>query len=311
MSAKNVIEKNTVENTQEKSKDRSKLYFFVIALVALLATNLYFYVKYRSSGEKLYTISLQKENVQIELDRLEAELDNLFVGDVGESEEMIEMESKARQTIAGIRSTLEHSTISEDELDSAKEELAKVREDVTVLKNDVTELRVKNELLQKENERLNHEIRQSQDEIEGLSTEKEELESQVNIASQLKVSTLHLSGIKLNKKGEKSQSNRSKKVDKLEINFSLADNSISPKGEKEIFMRVVDPKGNLIADPKKVFYVHGEKLQYTQKENINFTNNGEEYTLHWEDPSGFRKGAYTILLYSDNAIMGRSSVVLR
>src|SRR5699024_11539822 len=80
---------------------------------------------------------------------------------------------------------------------------------------------------------------------------------------------------------------------------------------KEIFIRVVDPKGNLIADPKKVFYVHGEKLQYTQKENINFTNNGEEYTLYWEDPNGFRKGAYTILLYSDDAIMGRSSVVLR
>ena len=47
------------------------------------------------------------------------------------------------------------------------------------------------------------------------------------------------------------------------------------------------------------------------EQNINFTNNGEEYQLLWSDNHKFKKGAYTVLLYADNAIMGRSSVVLK
>ena len=58
-------------------RNNSKVYFFIIAIAALLATNIYFYVKYRSSGEKLYTMAIQKQDLQIEIDRIEAELDNL------------------------------------------------------------------------------------------------------------------------------------------------------------------------------------------------------------------------------------------
>ena len=77
-----------------------------------------------------------------------------------------------------------------------------------------------------------------------------------------------------------------------------------------MFVRVIDPAGSLFGDASNIFYVHGEKLQYTFKEDINFTNNGEEYQFLWALDK-FKKGAYTILLYNDNTIMGRASVVLK
>lgn len=299
------------ESNLKVHKDRSKIYFFIIALTALLATNLYFYIKFRSSGEKLYTVTLQKESLEMELDRLEAELDNFYTEELTGSEELAKMESEARQTIANLRETLKDNSISEEDLNSAKQRVSALRDNVTILKTDVIELRVKNELLEKENERLNEQIAKSRDEIKGLTSENEALGDKIDIASYIKVSNLQLAGVHVGRRGNISLETKAKRIDKLQINFSLADNELSSKGAKEVYIRVINPQGSLIAEPNDVFHVHGEKLQYTQKEQISFTNNGEEYTFYWEEPDGFKKGAYTVLLYSNNAIMGRSSVIFR
>lgn len=299
------------ESEMKIHKDRSKIYFFIIALTALLATNLYFYIKFRSSGEKLYTVTLQKENLEMELDRLEAELDNFYADELIESEELTKMESEARQTIESLRQTLKDNNISEEELTSAKQRVAVLRDNVTILKTDVIELRVKNELLQKENERLNEQVAKNRIEIQGLASENEALGDKIDIASYIKVSNLQLAGVQIGRRGNISLETKAKRIDKLQISFSLADNELSSKGIKDVYIRIINPQGSLLAKPNDVFYVHGEKLQFTQKEQINFTNNGEEYTFYWEDPDGFKKGAYTVLLYSNNAIMGRTSVIFR
>lgn len=317
MPTQNILEQEE-EKEEIKSRDKSKLYFFIIALIALLATNLYFFIKYKASDEKLYTTSLQVESVHIELDRLEAELDNLLIREVEENREVIVLEQEVRERISKIRDSLNEGKLSDKDLQIAREDLSKVREEVTVLKEETLGLRMQNELLQRENERLNRQMRQQQAHIQDLSgksdelaMKREELETKVNVASRLKISSLQLTGIRISKKGDVSHSDRAKRIDQLEIGFTLADNEVSLKGNKEVYIRVVDPKGNLIAYPENIFYVQGEKLQYTQKEEISFTNNGEEYHFTWIDPQGFRKGAYTVLLYSDNSIMGRSSVVFR
>lgn len=110
------------------TKDRSKVYFFIIAISALLATNVYFYFKFRSSGEKLYTVTLQKENLQIEIDRIEAELDNFYIDDVADNEEIQQSQLEARAAIAEIRTSLQNNTLTEEELDSARSEVGKLRE---------------------------------------------------------------------------------------------------------------------------------------------------------------------------------------
>lgn len=299
------------EILEKKPKDRSKIYFFIIAFSALLATNLYFYIKYRSSGEKLYTVTLQKENLQIELDRLEAELDNFYTDELFGSEDIQAKELQARHIIAEIRESLEDNEMSEEDLLLAKQQVSGLRDNVTKLKGDVIDLRVKNELLRKENEKLSREIAENQDKILGLQSENNNLENKVSVASHIKVSNIHLSGIEISKRGKVSLEGRAKRIDKMQINFSIVDNPLTDKGEKDVYVRIINPQGNLIADADNIFYVHGEKLQYTMKQEIDFTNNGEEYAFFWTDPNGFKKGAYTILLYSDNSIMGRSSIVLK
>ncbi len=305
--------KENKSEIQVRKKDNSKVYFFIIAIVALLLTNVYFYVKFKSSGEKLYTIALQKENLQIEIDRIEAELDNIQrEGKTSESEDITLSEQKVRQGIANLRSNLDVANLSEDRLADLRLQVKTLKSNVSELKIRIEELNLQNEILQRENEELNHAIYSQTDKVQSLEYNNRVLKEKVGIASSIKVSNMLINGVEIKRRGNKEIETKAKRVDELQIQFSIADNPLATKGNKDIYVRVVDPNGNLIVKNENIFQVNNDELQYTFKETIRFTNNGEEYEFLWNNENqGFRKGAYTVLLYADNAIMGRSSIVLK
>src|SRR5690606_20385057 len=163
---------NSKENKSEiqiRKKDNSKVYFFIIAIVALLLTNVYFYVKFRSSGEKLYTIALQKENLQIEIDRIEAELDNIQrEGETIGSADIVLSEQKVREGIANLRSNLDDANLSEDRLADLKSDVRLLKSNVSELKARMEELILQNEILRRENDQLNNTVNSQTDKVQSL-----------------------------------------------------------------------------------------------------------------------------------------------
>ncbi|OYD45906.1 hypothetical protein CHU00_09260 [Sphingobacterium cellulitidis] len=308
----NKIESQEAQVAPAVKRDNSKIYFFVIAIAALLATNIYFYVKYKSSGEKLYTVTLQKENLQIEIDRIEAELDNIKSEGISSTAALVSAEQSARQKIEELRKGLENNEISGPQIETAKLEVSQLKDQVSKMKDDVTALKIKNQLLAETNSQLDKQVKESEIKTNHLISERNELTDKIAKASSIKVSNVHINGIEEKRNGSLENENKAKRIDRLQIDFTIADNPLASMGKKEIYVRIINPKGNLIANSEDLFLVHGEKLQYTFKESIEFNNNGQEYQFMWSDPNHkFQKGAYTILLYADDAIMGRSSVVLK
>ncbi|GGE26071.1 hypothetical protein [Sphingobacterium cellulitidis] len=308
----NKIDSQEAQVAPVVKRDNSKIYFFVIAIAALLATNIYFYVKYKSSGEKLYTVTLQKENLQIEIDRIEAELDNIKSEGISSTAALVSAEQSARQKIEELRKGLENNEISGPQIETAKLEVSQLKYQVSKMKDDVTALKIKNQLLAETNSQLDKQVKESEIKTNHLISERNELTDKIAKASSIKVSNVHINGIEEKRNGSLENENKAKRIDRLQIDFTIADNPLASMGKKEIYVRIINPKGNLIANSEDLFLVHGEKLQYTFKESIEFNNNGQEYQFMWSDPNHkFQKGAYTILLYADDAIMGRSSVVLK
>ena len=299
--------------SENKKNDKSKIYFFIIAISALVLTNVYFYVKFKYSGEKLYTVTLQKEELQREIDRVEAELDNIKLsGTEFLSPDFLKKEEESRRIIGELRAQLDDINISEKKLQNAKDIIQQLKRQVIVIKDESNDLRLQNELLKQENETLTSKVDQKDSELKMLKESNLDLDQKVMMASSVKVSNIILNGVEKSRKNVYEIEVKAKKVERLQIKFTIADNPLAMVGPKEIFVRVIDPQGTLIANSSNFFNVHdGNKLQYTFKEDINFTNKGEEYEFLWSGEENFKKGAYTVLLYADGAIMGRSSVVLK
>jgi len=296
---------------EEKKKDSSKIYFFIIAIAALLATNIYFYVKFKTNGEKVYALTVEKENLQVQIDRIEAELDKIDVENVQLTPEMTLQKEDSRAEIAILRKRLENQSITAREIDDAQQKINRLKKQVDSYRINVQRLIQENQILSKQNSNLSESVVEKEKQITSLVNSNSELKEKVATASALKVSSISINGLAVKRNGKESVEERAKRVDKLKVNFTIADNALAKTGERDIFVRIIDPQGNLVVQGDNIFFVHGEKLQYTFKHNIMFTNKGEEYIVYWAAENGFSKGAYTVLLYEDNAIMGRSTIVLR
>lgn len=92
----------------------------------------------------------------------------------------------------------------------------------------------------------------------------------------------------------------------------MVNNAVAEKGLHDVYMRIIDPSGNLIvSDNTGTFVADDDEMQYTYKTAVEFANDGKPYTLDWTNPAKFEKGTYTIVLYSDGYTMGRSSMTLK
>ncbi|WP_353185033.1 hypothetical protein [Parapedobacter lycopersici] len=297
--------------TEEGRKDTTKIYFFLVAIAALLATNVYFYIKYKNSGDTVYELTSGKVNMETEIDRIEAELDRLSGERVALSEALQASRDSVRVGITRLREQLAHNDLTQGQLASAQTEINRLKGEVAKYAEEVGNLRNRNTVLRTERDQLREQVSNSADQLATLEEENTDLEAKVRLASALKVSDIQIVGIRERSNGKGSQESRARRIDKLEVNFNIVDNPLAEPGTHEVYMRVIDPNGNLRMRDNGLFEVDGNQIQYSYKTNIEFSNDGKSYRIDWIDPKGFQRGTYTILLYADNTVMGQSSIVLK
>lgn len=293
-------------------RDSTKIYFFIIAIVALLATNVYFYVKYKNSGNQVYELTNEKVNMQAEVDRIEIELERLSADNLTLSGALSTSRDSVRTMISELRKRLDQHNISQNELTEARRQILELRNEVSRYAVEVDVLRKENVTLALAKDSLEKEVASGSVRVEALEEENSNLSSKVKLASAIKVSSLNILGIRERSKGREEPDARAARVDKFRIHFTVADNPIAEKGMREIYIRVIDPNGNLRTPGGNDFFtVDGNTIQYTDKTAIEFSNDGKAYSVDWRDSKPLQKGTYTILLYADNAVMGRSSIILK
>lgn len=293
-----------------QKRDTTKVYFFIIAIIALIATNVYFYIKYQSSEEYSYGLSTEMAYMQDEIDRIEAELNRLTSENSELSKSLQASEDSVRVLIASLREKLNEQNLTRLELNNAQAEIDRLREDVIRYKNDLAVLNEQNEALLAENQNLQREVSSKQDRVQALEQANKGLSDQIRAAAVLKLSNINVMGIRELKGNKESVDDKARRVDRIRVVYTLADNPLIAHGDIVVFMRIIDPNGNLKTLENQTFELSGNPMQYTDKHTIQFTNQGESYTMDWIDPQGFKKGTYTIVLYTENSTMGRGSLVL-
>lgn len=305
----NLAEEEEAED-YKTGRDTTKVYFFIIAIVALLATNIYFYLRYQSSELAIQGINTEKVEMRDEIDRIEAEVNRLSLENTDLSTSLQASRDSLRLLIADLRVRLSQQTITHAELEQTQAELDKLRAEVIKYKDEMSSLKAQNARLLAERQKLENSVAAHQTQVTQLEEENTVLQDQLKSAAALKLSNMRIVGIRERSRNREQVEDKAKRIDKFQVSFSLVDNPLVPIGETDIYMRVIDPSGNLRTSSNLTFALQGNPMQYTEKHRIHFTNQGETYHLEWVDPQGFKKGTYTILLYTENSTMGKNSIVL-
>jgi len=273
---------------------------------------------------KIWLDYKEKVEVRAELTTTEAELD---VTMKRLDEIRVELEDKIAQIekLGGNVEDLQKAKAEvESELRSARKRFGK---DISELKDrvegyeellnlkdtEIEKLKATNKELFTENKTLKTRQNKLGDSINRLAQSKEELAGKVAIASQLKAENVVVASV--TSKGKEHDSPfRSRQLEKLKVEFNIAENKVAPIEGKTIVVRVTDENGQPIFDVARgsgTFQLNGREEFYTSGQEILFDNTKQKLTFMYEKGSAYASGVYNVEIYTDGYLMGRAQFTVR
>ena len=293
-------------------KNSNVIYFLIVVVLALLGTDVYLYLQKNKSDTKIVYQEDEKNRLKVELDSLEAQIEQVNTGKAKMSAELRAKNDSLEARIKVLRVQLDKGKLTKAELSKAQEDVKQLRYFVASYTAQIEELKKQNTTLASERDTLKTNLASTTEKAATLETQNKDLDNKVTIAKALKVGSVNIVAYKVKGSGKEVEVSRANPAKKIKINFLVASNTLADKALHDVYNHKQDPTGNLITDTNSGnFSADGQDLQYTYKTSIDFKNDGSMFTLDWTNPAKFQKGAYTVMLYSDNSTMGQGTFSLK
>ena len=308
------------QNPQTPAKKSNLVYFLIVVVLALLGTNAYLYFQKNKSEERLITQSVDDNKILVStqtrlkssLDSLTTQLDSANSGKHRMSQELQAKDVQLKAKISELRKALANGHLNVAQLNAAKEDIKQLRYFVTKYTADIEELKQQNATLTTERDTLKTNLATVNQKATTLQQQNQDLSTKVKTAAAIKSSSVEITAYKIKRSGKEVDVTRASTAKKIKINFTVTANELAERGFHDIYLRVIDPTGNLVTSPESsTFNINGQDLQYTYKSAIDFKNDSSSYAIDWVNPAEFQKGTYAVVLYADGYQMGKSSFSLR
>jgi Tfp pilus assembly protein PilN len=190
---------------------------------------------------------------------------------------------------------------------SYKSEITTMREIMKSYIVQIDSLNTRNKMLTSENTEIKQQITQVRNTNTELSKVKEELSTKVEVASVIQAK--NIAAVSLNKK--RKETTRIGNLDKLRICFTLRENPLAKAGQKDVYMRVIRPDSLVVtSSPDNLFDYKGNKIIYSATRQVDYMNQDIEVCIFMDNKGDFIIGNYSVELYLDNNIIGRTNFML-
>lgn len=288
-----------------KSGNKAAIIIALLSIIVIIQS-IKIYMDYQRNVEKTVQIATTEENLATTMQRLneiKAELDQKII-DIEKLGGDITDLQKAK---AEVDAQLKRSTArSAKEIQQLKERVEGYTELLKIKDEELEKLKSVNKELFTENRSLKTQKNVLNDSINRLAKNKEELTNKVAIASQLKAENISIMSV--NSKGKERESPfKNRQLEKLKVEFVVADNKVAPVEGKKILIRVIDENGQVIFDVAKgsgTFILNGKEEFYTSSQEILFDNTKQKLSFIYEKGSEYTTGNYTVEIFTDGYKMG-------
>jgi predicted nucleic acid-binding Zn-ribbon protein len=297
---------------QPPTSNRSNIIIGLLFIVVLIqGVKIYFdYTDKKEIIEQKADVEEDLAGTMQRLKEIQAELDQKIVEIEKLGGDVKELQKAKAEVDAQLKRSVSRSTKSIKELKDrveGYEELLKVKDD------EIERLKVTNQSLFTENRQLKTQKNELNDSITRLATTKEELAGKVAVASLLKAENVVVKSV--NSKGRERESPfRARQLEKLMVEFNLAENNVAPIEGKKIMIRVIDETGQVIFDVAKgsgAFIFEGKEVFYTAQQEILFDNTRQKLFFLYDKGSEYASGNYTVEIYAEDYLIGTAGFVVK
>lgn len=296
----------------EAKKNNDKIYRITILVLGVLV--LLLGILWVTSRQSLKEVRTEREIAQ-ELNRgLQHELDSVL-------DDYYDFKMEYDSVLADKDSVIQANAEEIQDLIRRQEDYYRIRRQLNLLReitqnyvHEIDSLHTENRVLKAENVQMRDEIEQVTRRTTELAEDKQELESQVEMASALRAYQIEPFSFRIRGRGRESETDRARRVEQIRVCFLIGENPLVPAGEMNVYMRIADPDGNILrlSDTMEHAFVHMEDtLQYSVSDVVNYQNEEINTCLTWPRTEEFEPGVYAISLFTDEYRLGETALELR
>ena len=145
-----------------------------------------------------------------------------------------------------------------------------------------------------------------------LSMENIDLSEKVAIGSILKVNTAQILAMRERSNGKLVETSRARNTDAFRINFTIEKNEISEQGERQLYIQIVDSKGNTVASKGEFMLIDETEIGYSDATSVDYLNEPiDVISLVEVDRDSMERGVYNVNIYIEDKIAGVTNITLK
>ena len=289
--------------TPHRRKKRTPVLWIISVILLAVAIG---YLWYTYSDLKKQS-ALEKAELERQKDQLEVELMEIYGQYDSLKSENDTMNLKLQAEQARIEKLLKINANNVYKIRMYEKELGTIRKVLKSYVVQIDSLNLANQALRAQNLEVRQELQRVETERQELTEVREELSSKVEIASILSAKNIIIAP--LNKRSK--EINKTDKVEKLRVCFTLRENPILEPGPKIIYMRVIRPDDVILTSGVNYFDYQGEQTVYSASREVSYENVDVDMCIYWNNDGQLLPGSYKVHLYADGHEIGSSSFGLR
>lgn len=299
----------------------SKRIYLAIIVLLLLINGVAGYLLYNENKQKEEKIILvQKKDDQIksinqQLDSTRQELESQR-GKNKDLDSIINVrEAQIDETKARLGAAQRRGNLSAAEAKEYRELADKYQAENADLQKTIKELADKNEELSAKNMEVAQKLEVEKNTTASLTEDKKVLSKKVELGSLLHVQNLTVTGDKRKKNGKEKEEKSAKKIDYLKISFETGDNKVLEPGKVNLYIRVINPRGETIALADQgsgtiKLADGGGDVQYSRSIDLEWEQASQKKNIEWSQNVN-EPGTYKVEIYQSGYLVGHSSVTLK
>ncbi len=293
----------------EDNNKSSNSKILIIALTVLLFA-LIGYTFYNNNDHKEAIKFLQDEKEQI-IGNLTAMEEKYDVA-IAENTSLSDSLTIEKEKIALLKDSVQNlKKINSDVLRRYRNQLAGLEKTNERLLDQVDSLMFANNILTEEKDSINSQLEIQTSYNDTLVAQNMELARKVEIGGAINVENVAVTAMKMRSNGKYTETNKAQKTDAIKVEFRLIENEIAEPGDKEAYIVLKNPAGQVINAKGTFAAIDGEEKKYTDQTVVNYSNADLDVVMLVERKGEkYEKGTYPIEVYVEGKMVGSANLEL-
>ncbi|MDC1325078.1 MAG: hypothetical protein ACKVGT_09125 [Flavobacteriales bacterium] len=291
-----------------ESENNSNKFKVLIGILILLLIGLTVYTVslYKDSKNTVAGLEQQKIEIQSELEALLTNYDEVIQENELKDKDLL----AARERIELLLDSVKGAEANVALIGRYRSEIKKLKDERKKMFLKADSLIFVNQQLESQRDSTTNVLEKTYLVVDSVSQQNMDMEETIRKGAEIKAIDLQGEAVIIRKNGKLVDTRRSSRADKVRTCFTLAPNSIAEKGDKLLYVQVINPQNNLLGSKQLVSFDEGD-LSYSASTSVYYENDELDVCVLVDAAEDdLIAGRYVINVFDGAKIISTATMVL-